>query len=927
LNGTIAERFRRVAGWQPQHPAIVANDAVLTYGALDAASERVMQAIRQRHLPPTGSIAVLLPQGAHVVAAILGCLKAGYSFVVLSPDFPTPRLRAIWTDAGSPLLLSDGPHWPQAVAVASAPEHCLNLDQIAAGESAPLPPGVRDADDLAALFYTSGTTGEPKGVMWSQRLVLHTARQNQALYALGPHDRLAVLTSFGFGAAMTMSFAALLSGATLLLGEERWLDLDALVAWLRTHAPTVLGLPPVGLLSQIVDRLRASRPANATPLPNLRLVLLGGQPLQRQEAERFRAFFGQAVDIRYRLAGSETMLMAEFSLNSQQDYAGDSVPVGNPAPDTELLLLDEERRPVRAGAAGEIAVRSRYLATGYWRQPQLTAATFLPDVSGGDAHICLTGDIGRLTPNGLLLHLGRKDNMVKIRGYRVQLEAVEAALSALEYVREAVVVAQNLPSGDKRLVAYVVPVAQPPPTATALRRALQQRLPDFMAPAVFVFLERPLPLTATGKVDRQALPPPGTARPDLGVPFVAPRSVLEQQLADIWAELLGLDAVGVHDNFFELGGDSITAMRLVCQLERHFQQPVALRQFIFKPTIVHLATLFGPRREDADGEAPQMDEDAAPLDATASAELRRLYDTLEDQAEIDRLRDRERARVRPTPRRPRTLRLLLRLPQPVALRLFYGALQQSWVQQRFLPRQTALVQRFLAGFEPPPRQEHLMARCLFFGALTRYGLRAEIFPRLQAAGKIPFAGLDALAEARSRRQGVILLVSHTYQARYFHTFGLTQGGIGSVSLLTGSASFDKVDAEHVLYSRQLELARQKLQQGQVIYIAPDVTRGHGAQMTLPFHGHMHPFRTSFAELALLTDAQLFFVASDLQQYDRFSFELAGPFDMGTKAMAYEARVQHLMLQYVAHLRQQWARNPWALPWWLMTEHLAYPPAA
>jgi KDO2-lipid IV(A) lauroyltransferase len=259
--------------------------------------------------------------------------------------------------------------------------------------------------------------------------------------------------------------------------------------------------------------------------------------------------------------------------------------------------------------------------------------------------------------------------------------------------------------------------------------------------------------------------------------------------------------------------------------------------------------------------------------------------------------------------------------------LFYGVLQQSWVRRRFLPRQTALVQQFLAGFEPPPRQEHLMARCLFFGALTRYGLRAEIFPRAQAAGKIPFAGLDALAAARTRRQGVILLVSHTYQARYLRIFGLTQGGIGSVSLLIGNAPFDKVGAEHILYSRQLEIARQQLQQGQVIYIAPDVNRGHGAQMTLPFHGRMHPFRTSFAELALLTGAQLFFVASDLQQYDRLSFELVGPFDMETTATAHEDRVQHLMLQYVAHLRQQWARNPWALPWWLMTEHLAYPPAA
>lgn len=588
LMGSIAERFGCMASWQPQHKAIVAADAELTYGALDRASAHVMQAIVQRNLPQTGPIAVLLPQGAQALVAILGCLKAGHSFAVLSPDFPTPRLRAICADAGGPLLLTNGQHWQAALAASSTPEQCLNIEQIASGEKSPPQPGGRGADDLAALFYTSGTTGEPKGVMWSQRLVLHTARQNQALYALGPQDRLAVLTSFGFGAAMTMSFAALLNGATLLLGKERWLDLDALMAWLHAHTPTVLGLPPVGLLRQIIDRSSSGTPVNATPLPNLRLVLLGGQPLRRQEADRFRTSLGEKVDIRYRLAGSETMLMAEFSLCSGQAYASDSVPVGTPVPDKEILLLDEERHPVRAGETGEIAVRSHYLANGYWRQPALTAATFLPAMHGGDAPICLTGDMGRFTPDGLLLHLGRKDNMVKIRGYRVQLEAVESALSALEHVREAVVVAQELPAGERCLVAYVVPATQPPPSATTLRRALGQNLPAFMAPAVFVFLDHPLPLTATGKVNRQALPPPGTARPDLDTPFVAPRTVLERQIAAIWADLLALEEVGVDDNFFELGGDSILAMRMLLQAEQQLGCTVSM-DFFGQPTVARLA--------------------------------------------------------------------------------------------------------------------------------------------------------------------------------------------------------------------------------------------------------------------------------------------------------------------------------------------------
>jgi acyl carrier protein len=264
------------------------------------------------------------------------------------------------------------------------------------------------------------------------------------------------------------------------------------------------------------------------------------------------------------------------------------VPVGYPVEDNEILLLNDDGEQLGFNDIGEIAVKSRYLSPGYWHRPDLTQAVFRPDPEGSDERTYRTGDLGHMLPDGCLVHLGRKDDQVKIRGYRVEVDEIEMVLIEHPAIKEAVVVAQADQRGDQRLVAYLVPNTQPAPTITGMRHFLAERLASYMIPSAFVTLDA-LPLAPNGKVNRRALPEPGSARPELEVAFVAPRTPAEALLAEIWSEVLGLDHVGVDDRFLEFGGNSLLATQIISRIINRFQVELPLRSLFEAPTVASMA--------------------------------------------------------------------------------------------------------------------------------------------------------------------------------------------------------------------------------------------------------------------------------------------------------------------------------------------------
>jgi acyl carrier protein len=322
------------------------------------------------------------------------------------------------------------------------------------------------------------------------------------------------------------------------------------------------------------------------------------------------------------MGSTEAGTVPHFFIDHATKFAGSAVPVGYSEEDSEIVLLDENGADVAVGEVGEIAVKSRYLAEGYWGQSQLTTVKFLPDPNGQNERIYLTGDLGQIGQNGCLFHLGRKDFQVNIRGFRVETGEVERALLNHKAIREVVVTAQGDKFGNSRLVAYFLPTSKPGPKIGELRSALKLKLPHYMVPAAFVQVDS-FPLLPSGKINRKVLVVPSDCRPDLEVPFLAPRFPAEATLAKIWADVLGIDRVGIQDDFFDLGGDSLAASRVVSRVIQQFQLEIPLQTLFDSPTIAAMAAVITAHQGktlDEQGLSTLLNE----LDSLSDEEAKRL---------------------------------------------------------------------------------------------------------------------------------------------------------------------------------------------------------------------------------------------------------------------------------------------------------------
>jgi acyl-coenzyme A synthetase/AMP-(fatty) acid ligase/acyl carrier protein len=401
---------------------------------------------------------------------------------------------------------------------------------------------------------------------------------------------LTLLYSFSVNGGAHDIFAALFNGATVCPYDLKAEGFAELGQWLIDEGITIYHSVPT------VFRQFAGSLTGGENFPDIRIVRLGGEPVYRREVNLFKSRFSNDCILVNRLGSSETGSLRMFFLDKATELRNNLVPVGYAVADNDVLLLDDSGAQV-AGDEGEIAVRTRYVSPGYWRRPDLTADSFISDPADENGKIYRTGDLGRRLSDGCLLHLGRKDFFVKIRGYRVELEEIEMTLMEFPGIKEVVVTALNNNSGDERLVAYVVAKTVPGPNASEMRQFLQDKLPDYMIPTTFIALDA-LPLTDTLKVDRKALPKPNGLRPEISAPYAAPRNSIEEALVKIWAEILDLDHVGVHDNFFDLGGHSLAATRVISRVIQTFPLDLTVKALFDSPTVAEMAEVIAEHQDD-----------------------------------------------------------------------------------------------------------------------------------------------------------------------------------------------------------------------------------------------------------------------------------------------------------------------------------------
>lgn len=582
IGQSIPKRFEQQVRKYPHCLAIETRGQQLSYKALNEAANQIAWAIPAARKGKNEPIAILLEQGPQMIAAILGVLKAGHFYVLLDPTYPLPRLTYMLQDSQAILLITNNQHLNLAYELAPSGRQALNIDQLPADLSTENPGFPIDANCLACLIYTSGSTGEPKGVMHTHRTVLHMVMVATNTFRICAEDRIAPLYSQGSIATTRLIFLALLNGAALFPFNIQEEGLSRFATWLSQKSITFFSSVPA------VFRHFSSVLSGEGTFPSVRLVWLAGESVDRRDVALYRKYFSSDCLFIHGFGGTEMGSVLFYFVDQGTRLPENKVPLGYAVEDAEVLLLDEDGAEVGNDCIGEIAVKSRHLALGYWRQPERTQAVFRPDPSGGDARIYLTGDLGRRLPEGCLEHVGRKDWQVKIRGHRIDVAEVERALLEMPAIIEAAVKSWEFQERDTRLVAYFVPVKDAGVAVNEVRRFLQAKLPEYMVPSAFVRSDA-LPLTPNGKVDRQALPTPNQSRPELATTFVAPRTPVEAVLAGIWAEVLGVERVGIHDNFFELGGHSLLAIQLISRLTEALHVEVSMLCLFEAPTVAGLA--------------------------------------------------------------------------------------------------------------------------------------------------------------------------------------------------------------------------------------------------------------------------------------------------------------------------------------------------
>ncbi|AFZ01575.1 non-ribosomal peptide synthetase [Calothrix sp. PCC 6303] len=595
----IHQLFEEQVEKTPDAVAVIFENQKLTYQELNTQANQLGNYLQQQGVKPDTVVGIYMERSLSMVVALIAVLKAGGAYLPLDPSYPHERLAFMLADAQVQVVLTQsqlGKELPYQEQL-----QFVKIEDLVYANC-----GIQNLisdvqpENLAYVIYTSGSTGKPKGVMNTHHGLCNRLLWMQDTYQLTSADRVLQKTPFSFDVSVWEFFWTLLTGAVLVVakpgGHQEPRYLSELISQQQI---SVLHFVP-SMLQIFLGETQHQQ------CKTIKHVICSGEALSWDLQQRFFQSFEAKLHNLYGPTEVSIDVTAWCCKPGNQESNHENiVPIGRPIANTQIFILDRHLKPVPLGVKGELYIGGLGLARGYLNQPQLTQEKFIPhpftnlqnlQLDGVSTRLYKTGDLARYRPDGNIEFLGRIDYQVKIRGNRLELGEIEALLEQHPQVQETVVVARQDIANDLRLVAYLVTSGDATLSIDELRGFLKQKLPDYMIPSAFVILEA-LPLTLNGKVDRRSLPTPDNLRPELTAPFQPPQSVIQQQIAQIWQEVLGVDKVGIHDNFFDLGGHSLLILQVNRQLCETFQREISVVTMFQNPTIDSLAEYFSQKQE------------------------------------------------------------------------------------------------------------------------------------------------------------------------------------------------------------------------------------------------------------------------------------------------------------------------------------------
>lgn len=578
---TIGQLFATRVDQTPEAIALVSGVRRFTYLQLDQMAEAIARRLRESGVGRETLVGLLLKPSVTMLAGILGVIKAGGAYLPIDPDYPADRITYMLQDSQAKVVLvANRAMCPQGFSgqVLDASQLALQtLRALQTGQVLPRLPDINQAEDLLYVIYTSGSTGCPKGAMIEHRNVVRLLFNDQNLFDFGPQDTWTLFHSYCFDFSVWEMYGALLYGGRLVVVPKPVSrDTAHFHRLLQAEAVTILNQTPAAFynLADEISR-RADHPLS------LRMVVFGGDALKPPLLRRFREIYPTTRLINM-YGITETTVHVTYLELSDTDLKSHVSNVGRPIPTMRAYILDSRLNPVPIGIPGELCVSGEGVGRGYLNNPDLTASRFIPNPFVPGEVLYRSGDLARFYPRGDIEYLGRLDHQVKIRGHRIELGEIEATILSVGQIREARVMTRDQENGSKQLIAYFVPAEAV--DLQALRQQLSARLPDYMVPPYLVAIDE-MPLNSNGKIDRKRLPEPGHAVGHNPL-YLAPQTPLQHMVADVFAQVLGLPAVGLYDHFFHLGGDSLSAVQAVASLG----DSVGFADLYAHPTVYDLAS-------------------------------------------------------------------------------------------------------------------------------------------------------------------------------------------------------------------------------------------------------------------------------------------------------------------------------------------------